>query len=318
MRHAIFATTLVALLAAAAPATADVLKAECIQANTTAQDARRDGKFSAAREQLRKCADPACPAMVRDDCTRRLDELEKAQPTIAFEVKDAAGADVTAISVTVDGKPLADTLEGKPLPVDSGKHVFAFRAAGRAPFERTFVLTEGEKGRRERIVLEAQSSPAVPTAPAPPPSAAPSPSSEPTASSSAAASGESPTAAAPGQGMSTQQFLGLGVGGVGIVGLGLGGVFAVLSESAWNQAKTDCGGNTSQCTNVQSGQSDRSSALTEATVSTVGFIAGGALLATGTVLFFTGAKHGSDSSARLIVAPSVAPGQAGIAVAGGF
>jgi hypothetical protein len=307
MRHAISITTLVALLVPAASAIADVPKAECIQANTAAQDARRDGKFSAAREQLRQCADPACPAMVRDDCTRRLDELEKAQPTIAFEVKDASGADVTAVSVMVDGKPLADSLEGKPLPVDPGKHVFAFTAAGQSPFERTYVLTEGEKGRRERIVLEPQPSPATPAQTESPPAASAPP-----------ASPEPTTASSPGHGMSTQQLLALGVGGVGVVGLGLGGVFAVLSESAWNQAKTDCGGSTSQCRDVPSGQSDRSSALTEATVSTVGFIAGGALLATGAVLLFTGAKHGADSSARLIVTPSVAPGQAGIALAGGF
>jgi hypothetical protein len=101
-------------------ARADMTKAQCVDANVSAQDLRRDGKLSAAREQLVKCAERSCPALVRDDCTRRLDEVDKAEPTIAFEVK-AAGADVFAVTVTVDGKPWTDTLEGKPIPADPGE-----------------------------------------------------------------------------------------------------------------------------------------------------------------------------------------------------
>jgi hypothetical protein len=52
--------------------------------------------------------------MVRDDCTRRLDELDKAQPTIVFEAKDGAGRDLTAVQVTVDGKPLVESLTARP------------------------------------------------------------------------------------------------------------------------------------------------------------------------------------------------------------
>jgi hypothetical protein len=305
----LMASLLAAFAAAPATARADLSKVECIEADTKAQDARREGKLSVAAEQLRRCSDAACPGMVRDDCNRRLDEVEKAQPTIVFEVKDVSGADVSAVSVTLDGKQWAEALEGKALPADPGKHVFAFTVAGYAPIERALVLTEGEKGRRERIVLPApQPQPVpLPTAPvrAPALSVTPAPIETATASPSA-------------RGMGTQQVLGLTLGGAGVVGLGLGGVLGMLATSAWSKAKSDCGGSTSQCTNVSRGQSDRSTAEGDATISSVGFIAGGALLATGAVLFLTGARHRSESGTSLRICPSVGQGQTGLLVTGGF
>ena len=45
----------------------------CIDANAKAQELRRDGKLSEARTALNTCSNRACPGMVRDDCTLRLD-----------------------------------------------------------------------------------------------------------------------------------------------------------------------------------------------------------------------------------------------------
>jgi hypothetical protein len=58
-----------------------------------------------------------CPILVRSDCTRRLDELDKVQPTIILVAKDAAGGDVAGVMVAIDGKP-GVRLEGAELPVD--------------------------------------------------------------------------------------------------------------------------------------------------------------------------------------------------------
>jgi hypothetical protein len=88
-----------------APARADTTKAQCIEANTKGQDLRRDGKLSMARDQFRVCADPSCPTIVRVDCTKRLDELEGAQPTIIFDARDGSGHDLSAVAVTVDDRP---------------------------------------------------------------------------------------------------------------------------------------------------------------------------------------------------------------------
>src|SRR5207237_2673547 len=46
---------------------ADPTKDQCVDADTKAQSLRRDGKLSAARDQLKMCAAQACPELVRDD-----------------------------------------------------------------------------------------------------------------------------------------------------------------------------------------------------------------------------------------------------------
>lgn len=159
-------TVLVIMLSlTSASARAQMTKGQCVETNARAQHLRTEGKLSEARELLRKCADPACPIIVRSDCTKRIDEMQSAQPTITFGVKDAAGNDVIAVKVTVDGKPLADKLDGTALPVDPGQHVFTFEIAGQPPLTRTLVVAEGEKERRELIVIGSLPKPATPAAP---------------------------------------------------------------------------------------------------------------------------------------------------------
>ncbi|HEX8796020.1 MAG TPA: hypothetical protein VF765_33955, partial [Polyangiaceae bacterium] len=115
----------IALVASVATADAPSKK-QCLDADDASQPLRRDGKFSAAREQLRVCGDPACPALVRSDCTRMMADLERAQPTVVFDVKDDAGNDLTDVKVTVDGNPVTPKLTGTALQADPGQHVFAF------------------------------------------------------------------------------------------------------------------------------------------------------------------------------------------------
>ena len=303
------------LALAPAPAWADVTKDQCITANGKGQELRRERKLSAAREQLHICADSSCPAMVRDDCVKRLDELERAQPSVVFDVKDPRGADVIDVRVSVDGQLLADHLDGSALRVDPGVHVFTFEVAGQPAVTDKLLVREGEVGRHEPVVVTlAASAPAHPPVEAAPPSLPPE-----SASLPADGSGSS-----PGGGRSTQRVLGLVTGGVGVVGVAAGAVFGLMSSSAWGKAKDACGGDTNACTNVPSGQSHRSTAEGDATASTIAFIAGGALLATGTVLFLTAgheAHHEADekrATTGIVVAPSLGPRQAALILAGAF
>ncbi|HET9953408.1 MAG TPA: hypothetical protein VFQ61_02830, partial [Polyangiaceae bacterium] len=77
---------------------------ECVDSNTAAQSLVREGKFGAAREQLKRCLEPACPGLVRDDCAQRLDALDRVQPTVVFEVKDEQGRDLAEVTIQVDGQ----------------------------------------------------------------------------------------------------------------------------------------------------------------------------------------------------------------------
>jgi hypothetical protein len=273
-----------ALFFVGARADADATKAECVKANADAQTLRIAGKIGASRDKLTLCADASCPAMVRDDCTQRLDELEHAQPTIVFDVKDASGSDVGAVKVTIDGQPLADKLAGTALKVDPGEHAFTFTADGQAPLTRSFVIHEGEKERREVIVLHAQS----PAAPSPDPGGA-------------------------GSGLGTQRVLGLTAGALGVAGVVVGSIFGISSTSAASRQATDCASPTI-CTNHAQALSDHSTATTDGTLSTVAFIAGGALLAAGVTLFLTGGRSSERTSGGLVVTPSVGPGTAALSL----
>jgi hypothetical protein len=292
------------------PALADVTKDQCIDANGDAQGLRREGKLSEARDKLLLCASRSCPAIVRDDCAKRLDELERAQPTVAFEVKDASGADVTAVKVTVDGKPFADRLDGTALRVDIGQHVFTFEVAAHAPITRTLVMTEGEKGRREVIAVETASSPA------PAPAASPA-----THEATATRAGPPETEPRPaGGGMETQRVVGLLAAGVGVAGVAVGSVFGLMGFSEKNKQLAECSPQ-SPCTSQTQplAASDRSTGLTDATISTATFIAGGALLAVGGLLFLTGANSVEPAkSTGLVVTPSMGPGGGGMFLNGRF
>ena len=139
---------------AAREARADLTKEQCIDANGRGQVLRHDGKLSAARAELRSCVSPSCPAMVRDDCARRLDELDRAQPSVVFEVKDGAGADVIDVRVSMDGELLAEHLDGTPLRVEPGVHVFSFEAVGHLAVTDRMLVREGEAGRHERVTVD--------------------------------------------------------------------------------------------------------------------------------------------------------------------
>jgi hypothetical protein len=290
------ALSMAACLTALAPAArADVAK--CVDANAHSQALRRDGKLAAAHAELLACAAASCPELVRDDCAARLDEVERAQPTILFDARDGDGHDLVAVKVTVDGQPLADRLDGKALRVDPGEHTFVFAAEGQPPVTQRLVLREAEKDRRERVVIGAAT---VHEAPAPAPVVAPPP-AEPAPS-----------------GLGTRRILGIALGGAGVVGIGVGAIFGAMASSAWSSAKSACGGDIGRCADVSSGNSYKSTTLTDGAVSTVGFVAGGVLLAGGVVLFLLPQHSEAPAAARLTVGPAIGPSQQGLLVSGSF
>jgi hypothetical protein len=292
IRSSAAASLLLAVLLFAPAAAGQVTKAQCVAADTQAQELRREEKFGAARAQLKVCVDPACPSLVRDDCSQRLDELDKIQPTIVFDAKDSQGHDLTAVKVTLDGQPLADSLSGAAIPVEPGEHTFTFEAAGEKPLTKQLVLHEGDKARHEPVLF---GPPKAAVVVAPPP----------------------PSSGSRGAG---QRTAGLVLGGLGVVGLGLGGVFGGLAAARWSTAQGDCP-NSKSCTpsDNTAANGERSNAVTLAAVSTAGFIAGGVLTASGIIVFLTAPRGGESRPAQgMVVAPEGGPGSASLVLRGWF
>jgi hypothetical protein len=285
---------------ASASSRADVTKDQCVDANAKGQDLRRVDKLSAAREQFLHCALPSCPVLVRDDCTKRLDELESAQPSIVFDAKDGSGRDVSGVRVTVDGRPAAEKLDGTALQVDPGEHVFVFAAADQTPVTQSFVIKEGDKERRERIVIGAAAL------------AMPPPSSEP-ASVQPTGGQESD------HGMRSRRILGYGVGAIGVGGIAAGTVFAVMAASEATQQQKDCGNPSCSAAGHMAANTDHSTGEMDRTISIVSFAAGGALLVGGAILVITGGRPVKPStSTGMLLLPTLRPGGGEMLLMGEF
>jgi hypothetical protein len=294
MIHKIVPTLSIAALIAFAspPAAADVTKAQCVDANTNAQSLRRDGSFAEARAMLAVCGDPQCPALVRDDCTRQLDALEQLQPTVVLDAKDRSGADRSAVRVKVDGRAVAEKLDGTPLPVDRGEHTFVFEADGEAPVTLTVVVREGEKSRRVSVTLGAVVDRG----------------GEDRGGGHGGDGTDKPTTHG---GAPAQRTLGLVAGGAGALGLGIGTIFGILAASKWSATRNDCAGPDS-CPSYTQAVADHGTTVSDGTIATIALLAGGGLLATGAALFFTAPSTSADR------APTVGLGLGTLTVRGHF
>jgi len=280
----------------------DAALSACIAENESSIQRRSEHKLLDARAQALMCAtDASCPALLRDACNHRVEQVDAALPSIAFDVKDTTGADVAA-RVSIDGHPVTDT-QGKAIPVDPGEHKFVFEVSGLPPIEKSFTLREGEKDRREPIVVGKAPAPGSAT-PTPNPTLPAAP----------------PDADAGASGWSTQKTLALVAGGVGVAGIAVGSVFGWMAHSSWSSSQSECP-SAANCPQHTQAVSDHDSATTSATLATIAFAAGGAALAAGGVLWFTAPRSESGRSATtssVRLAPGVGPGSASLVVTGVF
>ena len=199
---------------------------ECLTANADAIKLDNEHKLRAERKQLLVCAAESCPPEIRQECTKRLEQVSQAVPSIVFDVRDATGADMSVVKVTMDGEVLAERLIGTAIELDPGEHQFTFEVAGQPAVSKTFVIRVSEQNRRENIVFDQlnRAPAAVPAPPPPaPPPAAPLPAPVPESKS-----------------LSGRRIAALVAGGVGVVGLGIGGAFGIDAISQRNKARTDC------------------------------------------------------------------------------
>lgn len=150
----------------AEPARAEEGVVACVRAAEDAQSQRSAHRLRAAFKHLLVCSQSNCPAVVRTDCAYWLAEVEKLLPSVIVQAVDKDGADLTDVSVTMDGEPLVPRLDGLSVPVDPGVRTFRFEHVGSTPIEKRIVVREGDKGRRLSIAFD-------PRPPAPPPKAPP-------------------------------------------------------------------------------------------------------------------------------------------------
>lgn len=127
----------------------------CSQAQTSATTLLQSGKLTEARMNLLYCSQSTCRD--HEACRQGLEQVTARVAHVRFDAADRDGRTLTRVTVTLDGKTLTDGV-GTDLTVDPGTHVFELRHASGAVQRREVTLAEGERGRRELVVLDAEES----------------------------------------------------------------------------------------------------------------------------------------------------------------
>jgi hypothetical protein len=217
---------------------------------------------------------PSCPIPVRVDCAQRLREIDRAIPSIAFELKDYAGNSIQEARVTIDGQPLPGALGGKLLRLDAGQHRFLFEAEGLSPTEEIFTLREGEKNRNETIVF------------ARPPDTLPA----------AAPVGEHRSKQSLSLPSGTVATLAYIAAGAGIAGLAIGIGTGIAATSRHATLEQECPGPEHRCTSPPSAQKDIDAFNMARDWSTAGYVFGVAGLAGSVILWLASPKAATSNS----------------------
>jgi len=285
----------IASIAQHSTALAEPTTSDCLGANDRSIALRNRHQLRAARSQLLICASASCPQDIRDECVRRVAEVNAQLPTIVFEAKDTEGNDLSAVAVTLDGHPWVDHLDGTALSLDPGEHLFGFKTQSGPALTRRWIIREGEKGRREPVVLGPVQPGPVPTSRLTPPP--PRLSYEPPARGSSRSSHE--PVPETGSSHGTQRVIGVIVGGLGVAGLGVAlyELIVAHSRAAKSQSAAD-----SLDSNVKDTSHAYYEQATQAQTYAIIFGAAGAVaVGAGLVLFITGM---SDSDTQETAAAS--------------
>jgi hypothetical protein len=285
VRELVTATALAAIVGTEGVALADERK-QCAAAAEQAQQLRDEGKYRQAREQMLVCARDVCPGPIRSDCGNWLTELDRDAPTVVFGARDSRGADVLDVKVSMDGSPIVDKLDGKPVLVDAGEHTFTFETNNGVVKEERVLVRAAEKARPIIVTFDVINTP----------------------------SGGGVGSIPPEQGGARESREGslvpsIVLGGVGVLGLGSFAIFGISGKSDVDdlqKCKPNCA------------ESDVDSARTKLIIADISLGAGVVALAGAAFFYFTRPKVSTNvqtgtSSFRFGASPIVGGSVAGIA-----
>lgn len=121
--------------------------ATCVKAHHDAQLLRRERKLKEARARLVTCAGQSCPDLVQKDCSKWLDQVSKAIPSVVISAKDEGGHELTDVTVSVKDHLAPRPVDGSPIELDPGAYHFVYQRPGGKRIERSVVLQEGVQNR---------------------------------------------------------------------------------------------------------------------------------------------------------------------------
>jgi hypothetical protein len=266
-----------AMLASLSAFADETSASKCSETYVRAQTLRNERRLMESREALRACALSGCKDFIVRDCVHWLDQVQTSLPTVVPVATDGAGNDLGRVRVSIDGKVLLETIDGRAIEVDPGPHTFLFEGPDAARVEKQVIVAEGEKGKRIATVLGNVS---VPVA----------------SGDAGSRTRESPEHAETEMG--PWKMTGLVTTGVGDVGAGIGAFFGLRAAARKSDANCDAN---SGCNTLEEFNT-LSDAQRDGNLATIFLASGGILAAGGFTLFML-------APARPVrVAPSVGRG----------
>jgi hypothetical protein len=285
----------------------------------------RETYLKITREKL----DAGAPQPFKDAQAAATKELASIEPRVPFVKIVVQPTGAKDLKVTVDDKDIPPALVGVSMPTDPGDHRLRATAEGMASDEVKLSLKEAAKESVTLTLKPAAGAPPIAAAPLPAPApllapagaTAPPPPGAPVAGAPPAAPTPPPpatTAVAPdkggggGGGLRSAAYI---TGGIGLLGIGLGVVEMTSAKSKdsdagnlYDQCNPHCTADQQQAVKDLESKRDSASAL-----SVVGFVAGGAALATGFVLFLvSGGSDKAPPAKAASVSPFIGVGTAGV------
>jgi len=263
----------------------------------------RLGKTASAWATFRAAASMAQNAGQNDRARAGMERADSLEPKlvrltveVAAETKSLEG-----LTITRGAEQVPLTLLGMAVPVDPGTHEVVASAPGYLPF-KVMVTVDATQANQTVSV------PALEVDPNAPAKAA---EEEP-----AATAGPEESTKPKGPRGRTQRTVGLVLAGAGVIGLGVGSVFGLVAIDENNRAVA-LGCNGGACS-TDEGAALGNAAFDHATLSTVFFVAGGALLATGAVVYLVAPRDPKETLAVTRVRVAGLPGGMAVSLGGTF
>lgn len=227
--------------------------------------------------------DASSPQPFREAVEQAQHELAELRPRVPRAVVRVTGIDPKskALSVSVDGRPLAAALLGVPAPVNPGKHELVAKTSDGREARATLEIQEKEEKAVELV---------LPPAPEGAAAGEPEPSRTPAAGAQVSSANSS---------QKTWAFVALGVGAVG---LGVGITTGLMATSKHQSAEDACPNGL--CAEGSSGADDAEAFRSLRTISTIGYVVGVVGVGAGVTLWLTSPKRTEQAKVGAWLGPN--------------
>jgi hypothetical protein len=266
------------------------------------------GKYASAYNTWQAVAEQAARAGAAEAATLK-HAVEKAEQLVARITRMVIEptSSPAGLQVWFDGRLLAASELNTPFPVDPGPHTVEAKAPERVDWKTSFEIAASEAGQTHRVPIEPLApiepvhvdTPPPPGQPPPSPGQPPPPSRPPT---------PSPVVEKPPP-VPRLKYAAVATAGAGGVAVAVGTFFAFAARSSWHEAKARGCDNHGVCPPPGSAVDLVDRAGSRATIATISFVTGVALIGGGGAMWFLARSRGKPEPA---VTPDVSAGRGGV------